>query len=159
VQRPYFLPPWRHKGGGTPSPVSVLGRSQACEVYSPADVSLQAMFPLLEYLESEYITPHGYQAKSHCFWLRQTRILRWKLEIILASLKHNVVDVRSLSTTWYTGSCPGGPLNFEKCILCCLMTYIYIYIYICRTAPLTSRCFSLNIYSTNIRTEYFKHAA
>ena len=40
-----------------------------------------------------------------------------------------------------------------------LMTYIYIYIYICRTAPLTSRRCILYIYSTNIRTEYFKHAA
>ena len=38
----------------------------------------------------------------------------------------------------------------------CLMTYIYIYI--CRTAPLTSRSYILYIYSTNIRTEYFKHA-
>jgi hypothetical protein len=28
-----------------------------------------------------------------------------------------------------------------------------------RNAPLTSRRFILNIYSTNIRTEYFKHAA
>ena len=36
---------------------------------------------------------------------------------------------------------------------------IYIYIYICRTAPLTSRCCILYIYSTNMRTEYFKHAA
>ena len=32
-------------------------------------------------------------------------------------------------------------------------------IYICRTAQLTSRRYILNIYSTNIRTEYFKHAA
>jgi hypothetical protein len=32
-------------------------------------------------------------------------------------------------------------------------------IYICRTAPLTSRRCILNIYSTNIHTEYFKHAA
>jgi hypothetical protein len=40
-----------------------------------------------------------------------------------------------------------------------LMTDIYIYIYICRTAPLTSRRFILDIYSTSIRTEYFKHAA
>jgi hypothetical protein len=32
-------------------------------------------------------------------------------------------------------------------------------IYICRTAPLTSRRCILNIYSTNIRTEYFKHTA
>ena len=36
-----------------------------------------------------------------------------------------------------------------------LMTYIYI----CRTALLTSRCCILYIYSTNIRIEYFKHAA
>ena len=34
-----------------------------------------------------------------------------------------------------------------------------IYIYICRTAALTSRRYILNIYSTNIHTEYFKHAA
>jgi hypothetical protein len=31
--------------------------------------------------------------------------------------------------------------------------------YIGRTAPLTSRHYILYIYSTNIRTEYFKHAA
>jgi len=31
--------------------------------------------------------------------------------------------------------------------------------YMGRTAQLTSRCCILNIYSTNIRTEYFKHAA
>jgi len=37
--------------------------------------------------------------------------------------------------------------------------YIYIYIYICRTAARTSRRYILNIYSTNIHTEYFKHAA
>ena len=30
---------------------------------------------------------------------------------------------------------------------------------VCRTAPLTSRCCILYIYSTNTRTEYFKHAA
>jgi len=34
-----------------------------------------------------------------------------------------------------------------------------IYIYICRTAALTSRRYILNIYSTNIHPEYFKHAA
>ena len=37
--------------------------------------------------------------------------------------------------------------------------YIYIYIYICRTAALTSRRYILSIYSTNIHTEHFKHAA
>ena len=34
-----------------------------------------------------------------------------------------------------------------------------IYIYICRTAQLTSRTCILNINSTNILNEYFKHAA
>ena len=32
-------------------------------------------------------------------------------------------------------------------------------VYICRTAQLTSRRCILNIYSTNILNEYFKHAA
>ena len=32
-------------------------------------------------------------------------------------------------------------------------------IYVCHTAALTSRRYILNIYSTNIHTEYFKHAA
>ena len=36
---------------------------------------------------------------------------------------------------------------------------IYVYIYICLTAALTSRRYILNIYSTNIHTEYFKYAA
>jgi len=31
--------------------------------------------------------------------------------------------------------------------------------YICCTTALTSRSYILNIYSTNIHTEYFKHAA
>ena len=31
--------------------------------------------------------------------------------------------------------------------------------YVGRTAQLTSRCRILNIYSTNIHIEYFKHAA
>jgi hypothetical protein len=35
----------------------------------------------------------------------------------------------------------------------------HIYIYICRTAQLTSRRCILNINSTNVRTEYFKHVA
>ena len=37
--------------------------------------------------------------------------------------------------------------------------YTYIYIHIRRTAQLTSRRRILKIYSTNILTEYFKHAA
>jgi hypothetical protein len=38
-------------------------------------------------------------------------------------------------------------------------THTHIYTYICRTAQLTSSHCILNIYSTNILTEYFKHAA
>jgi hypothetical protein len=38
-------------------------------------------------------------------------------------------------------------------------THTHIYIYICHTAQLTSRRCILNVYSTNILTEYFKHAA
>ena len=34
-----------------------------------------------------------------------------------------------------------------------------IYMYMCRTAQLTYRRCILNIYSTNMLTEYFKHAA
>ena len=49
---------------------------------------------------------------------------------------------------------PHGNLPCPSClILSCRTTYI------CRTATLTSRCCILYIYSTNIRTEYFKHAA
>ena len=36
---------------------------------------------------------------------------------------------------------------------------IHICVCVCRTAQLTSRCCISNIYSTNILTEYFKHAA
>jgi hypothetical protein len=39
------------------------------------------------------------------------------------------------------------------------LTFSRLMTYICRTAPLTSRRCILCIYSTNIRTEYFKHAA
>jgi hypothetical protein len=47
----------------------------------------------------------------------------------------------------------------------CVCVCVYIYISLWRlmtyihTAPLTSRCFILYIYSTNIVTEYFKRAA
>ena len=66
-------------------------------------------------------------------------------------LKEEALD----RTVWRT--------RFGKSVWTCRLTFsrlmIYIYIYICRTAPLTSRCCILYIYSTNIHTEYFKHAA
>ena len=55
------------------------------------------------------------------------------------------------------------PLEERRVTVRWVLTFIrlrtYIYIYICRTAPLTSRYCILYIYSTNIRTEYFKQAA
>jgi hypothetical protein len=53
------------------------------------------------------------------------------------------------------------------CTFCDRETDMYIYVnpltpnghYSRRTTPLTSRRCILNIYSTNIHTEYFKHAA
>ena len=73
---------------------------------------------------------------------------------------HRTVDSNSLFLIYTSLRIPWSPkeitllqaLTFSR-----LMTYIYIYI--CRTAPLTSRCCISYIYSTNIRTEYFKHAA
>ena len=53
-------------------------------------------------------------------------------------------------------------LGQQQCLINLLKPndiYIYMYIYICRTAALTSRRYIINIYSTNIHTEYFKHAA
>ena len=72
---------------------------------------------------------------------------------------------RYLSTNIHTKNEDGSrPVNRRlfnllkpKDIYVCIC--IYIYIYICRTAALTSRHYILNIYSTNIHTEYFKHAA
>jgi hypothetical protein len=40
----------------------------------------------------------------------------------------------------------------------CSLTFSRLMTYICRTTSLTSRRCILYIYSTNIRTEYFKHA-
>ena len=52
-------------------------------------------------------------------------------------------------------------LNLPKYVIILkqLLTLWRLTTYICLTAQLTSRCCILNIYSTNILTEYFKHAA
>ena len=59
----------------------------------------------------------------------------------------------------HTGKEKVGSHEFPKMCLTLSRLMIYIYIYICRTAPLTSRSCILYIYSTNIGTEYFKLAA
>jgi len=55
--------------------------------------------------------------------------------------------------------CPFGPLAAKTVVLLPLNLLKPNDIYICRTAALTSKRYILNIYSTNIHTEYFKHAA
>ena len=59
---------------------------------------------------------------------------------------------RNGTETWRRRSCQGEHLRLT-------FRSLTTYIYICRTAALTSRRYILNIYSTNIHTEYFKHAA
>jgi hypothetical protein len=49
-----------------------------------------------------------------------------------------------------------GFLTFSRLMTC---IYICVCVCVCRTVPLTSRRYNLYIYSTNIRTKYFKHAA
>ena len=68
-----------------------------------------------------------------------------------------------------SGSCRYTKLSIDNALLTikiygtCLQYDINLLkpnnMYICRTAALTSRRYILNIYSTNIHTEYFKHAA
>ena len=58
--------------------------------------------------------------------------------------------------------CPSAHHNLmcrTKTLLYVFLTFIRLMTYICRTAPLTSRCCILYIYSTNIHNEYFKLAA
>jgi len=61
------------------------------------------------------------------------------------------------------GNAPGHPDNLET-LQNCIPVDVFNRLtpndpYTGRTARLTSRCCILCIYSTNIRTEYFKHAA
>jgi hypothetical protein len=84
-----------------------------------------------------------------------------------------VQPVASRYTDWVTGTTWRRTVNMTYRLtergnqgtpltLCRLTTYILVCVCVCvcvcRTAPLTSRRCILNIYSTNIRTEYFKHA-
>jgi hypothetical protein len=88
---------------------------------------------------------------SHCYMFRHYRVII--RELVLNTLP---------SYTSISNAAVGNTIH----PICRLTTYIYIYIhththiqYICRTAQLTSRRCILNIYSTNVRCEYFKHAA
>ena len=52
-----------------------------------------------------------------------------------------------------------GPININQILLIIFNRLTPNDHFSGRTAPLTSRCCTFFIYSTNIRTEYFKHAA
>ena len=65
-----------------------------------------------------------------------------------------MLDIRSLVLTWLE-----DPLNIHCTIYYDINPLAPNDVYISRTAQLTSRRCILNIYSTNILTEYFKHAA
>jgi len=68
-------------------------------------------------------------------------------------MMHGQTQIKSFYLFGFPALSNYFPLTFRS-----LTTYIYIYIYM-STAQLTSRRYILNIYSTNIHTEYFKHAA
>jgi len=57
-----------------------------------------------------------------------------------------------------------GGMEDKEVVCCCTYRDVFNHLtpnghYMGRTAQLTSRCCILYSYSTNIRTEYFKHAA
>ena len=106
---------------------------------------------------------------------------RWKLEITLHTSTWSFFFSPPQSTIWKMGGRPTivhrvepilyrhfleelwrvsfVQVNIVRVTCCLTFSRLMTYMYICRTAPLTSRCFILYIYSTNIHTEYFKHAA
>jgi hypothetical protein len=74
-----------------------------------------------------------------------TSFLTWWVQLISILLQHHISKLsRCFWSTFYINALT--------------LSLLMLYIYISRTAPLTSRCI-LYIYSTNIHTEYFKHAA
>jgi hypothetical protein len=73
------------------------------------------------------------------------------------SVAHSFSVVRSQKIFQYICRSTGAMIGKYQGLL--TFSRLMIYIYICRTAPLTSRRYILYIYSTNIRTEYFKHVA
>ena len=84
---------------------------------------------------------------------------------VCMELNWNDVLTASLSMEWRTtdwvvwGNNEEYRARFDYCNIEISGNEHQIYMYICRTAALTSRHYILNIYSTNIHTEYFKHAA
>jgi hypothetical protein len=83
--------------------------------------------------------------------MTKVRVSMWE-EIRVDRSKTGNVRVSNNEAHSHNHCCRGRALTFSR-----LMTHIYIYI--CHTALLTSRPCILYIYSTDIRTEYFKHAA
>jgi hypothetical protein len=92
---------------------------------------------------------HGIQAAKACMWPTTSSQNAWNFTSTVTYLILACSLIKQTDSFTVT-------LTFSRLMIC---IYIYIYIYICRTAPLTSRRCILYIYSTNIRTEYFTHAA
>jgi len=94
----------------------------------------------------------------------------WMVSLTLRPLHPHYPWDRSLSVRRPTPAGNSVPHRSRDTVIHCtvgmhlsltfsrLMTHTHTHIYICRTAPLTPRRCIFYIYSTNIRTEYFKHA-
>jgi len=107
---------------------------------------------LTDFLHSTQVFIRGNTLITGYAQTLQTRWL-WALIFIQQCLKF--VDIQygtSFMSPFRHLGFWGGSLTFRS-----LTTYIYMYI--CRTAAITCRHYILNIYSTNIHTGYFKHAA
>ena len=83
--------------------------------------------------------------------MTNTKPFKWSFLVGLHDMVKDCSDIFKKHTVFVfrISGCETGVLNLLK----------PNDIYICRTAALTSRCYILNIYSTNIHTEYFKQAA
>ena len=134
--------------------------SECSWICSPShhSVSIKFILILFPYLRlvlpsSSLLSPSFFFCFSTCFNLLFNMIFTdlvtaiiWQRQLRLS------LFIVFLSALFVTRSKPSLHLTLWR-----LTTYIYIYI--CRTAELTYRRCILNIYSTNILTEYFKHAA
>ena len=71
------------------------------------------------------------------------RLMSFKINrLFIAAVKHKNIFVFFFSSPYFNGINPLTPKD----------------LYMSRTAPLTSKRYILYIYSTNVGTEYFKHA-
>jgi hypothetical protein len=115
---------------------------------------------------SSNATKEFFERGISCAFHRHRRASRKKICLLLWGVVSTATVLRMLSySSKWKPACAKyqyiwafrnlRPSNVMLLTLSRLTTYIYIW----RTAQLTSRCCILNIYSTNSRTENFKHTA